>query len=71
MPKDQGKKPRGLTYNRRRASPRAATRSTSPTKSRIMPTRAGLRAKLQRPSRVDTQTMLVVVAYVSQAPNDK
>ena len=56
-----------------RTSPSQATRSTLPTKSRAscLAQAGGFGQSYNAQASVDTRTMLVITAHVTQAPNDK
>jgi transposase len=71
--RDEGKKPRGPEPEPPPGGPKGSDQvNLTDEESRIMPTsRGGFEQSYNAQAAVDTQTMLVVVANVSQAPNDK
>jgi transposase len=72
--RDEGKKPRGPEPEPPPTSgPKAGDQvNLTDEDSRIMPTsRGGFEQSYNAQAAVDTQTMLVVIPHVSQAPNDK
>ena len=71
--RDEGKKPRGPEPEPPSSGPKASDQvNLTDEDSRIMPTsRGGFEQSYNAQAAVDTQTMLVVIPHVSQAPNDK
>jgi transposase len=71
--RDTGKKPRGKDPEPPEAGPRDGDQvNLTDDESRIMPTSGGgFEQSYNAQAAVDTQTMLVVVAHVTQASNDK
>jgi hypothetical protein len=71
--RNEGKKPRGPDPEPPSSQPKGSDQvNLTDEESRIMPTsRGGFEQSYNAQAAVDTQTMLVVVANVSQAPNDK
>lgn len=71
--RDEGKKPRGPEPEPPPSGPKGSDQvNLTDEESRIMPTsRGGFEQSYNAQAAVDTQSMLVVIANVSQAPNDK
>jgi transposase len=71
--RDAGKKPRGPDPEQPSSEPKARDQvNLTDEESRIMPTsRGGFEQSYNAQAAVDTETMLVVIPHVSQAPNDK
>jgi transposase/uncharacterized protein YecA (UPF0149 family) len=71
--RDEGKKPRGPDPEPPSSGPKGSDQvNLTDEESRIMPaSRGGFEQSYNAQAGVDTETMLVVVAHVSQAPNDK
>ena len=71
--RDEGKKPRGPHPQPPPSGPRGSDQvNLTDEESRIMPTsRGGFEQSYNAQAAVDTETMLVVIQYVSQAPNDQ
>ena len=71
--RDEGKKPRGPEPEPPSIGPKGSDQvNLTDEESRIMPTsRGGFEQSYNAQAAVDTETMLVVIANVSQAPNDK
>jgi transposase len=71
--RDEGKKPRGPDPQPPASGPKAADQvNLTDEESRIMPTSSGgFGQSYNAQAAVDTETMMVVIAHVSQAPNDK
>lgn len=71
--RDAGKKPRGKDPEPPSSQPRASDQvNLTDEESRIMPgPGGGFGQSYNAQAAVDTQTMLVITAHVSQAPNDK
>jgi transposase len=71
--REQGKKPRGPDPQPPSSAPKPSDQvNLTDEESRIMPTaHGGFEQSYNAQAAVDTQTMLVVMAHVSQAPNDK
>ena len=71
--RDEGKKPRGPEPEPPPSGPKGSDQvNLTDEESRIMPTsRGGFEQSYNAQAAVDTETMLVVIANVSQAPNDK
>ncbi len=71
--RDDGKKPRGPDPQPPASGPKAADQvNLTDEESRIMPTSSGgFEQSYNAQAAVDTETMMVVIAHVSQAPNDK
>ncbi len=71
--RDQGKKPRGPKPEPPPSGPKGSDQVHLPDEhSRIMPSsRGGFEQRYEAQAAVDTETMLVVIANVSQTPNDK
>jgi hypothetical protein len=71
--RDEGKKPRGPDPEPPLSEPKGGDQvNLTDEESRIMPTsRGGFEQSYNAQAAVDTETMLVVIQHVSQAPNDK
>lgn len=71
--RDEGKKPRGPEPEPPPSGPKGSDQvNLTDEESRIMPTSGGgFEQSYNAQAAVDTETMLVVIANVSQAPNDK
>ena len=71
--RDEGKKPRGPDPQPPASGPKDSDQvNLTDEESRIMPTSSGgFKQSYNAQAAVDTETMMVVIAHVSQAPNDK